>query len=72
MAGNADCSSLSKLDGASNWRTWKMKVKNLLLHKKLWGYVMGEMQLADGANEAATATFKWTEKISGEENSIVL
>ena len=57
MAGNADRSSLSKLDGASNWRTWKMKVKNLLLHKKLWGYVTGEIQLADGANEAATATF---------------
>ena len=49
MAGNADRSSLSKLDGASNWRTWKMKVKNLLLHKKLWGYVTGEIQLADGA-----------------------
>ena len=57
MAGNADRSSLSKLDGASNWRTWKMKVKNLLLHKKLWGYVTGETQLADGANEATTATF---------------
>ena len=24
-----------------------MKVKNLLLHKKLWGYVTGEIQLAD-------------------------
>ena len=54
MVGNADRSSLSKLDGASNGRTWKMKVKNLLLHKKLWGYVTGEIQLADGANKAAT------------------
>ena len=34
-----------------------MKVKNLLLHKKLWGYVTGEIQLADGAKEATTATF---------------
>ena len=34
-----------------------MKVRNLLLHKKLWGYVTGEIQLADGANEAAAVTF---------------
>ena len=27
-----------------------MKVKNLLLHKKLWGYVTGETQLADRAS----------------------
>ena len=56
MAGvsEAKC-SLGKLEGESNWLTWKFQIKHLLLDRELWGHVDETAQLRDGANGDAMA-----------------
>ena len=49
--------SISKLEGDSNWMTWKIQLKHLLLDRDLWGHVDGSYKLAEGADANMTATF---------------
>lgn len=49
--------SMDKLDGSSNWMTWKFQMKHLLLGKGLWGYVDGSDVLPNAANEEERKAF---------------
>ena len=33
--------TIEKLDGKTNWNTWKFQMKHILLVKDLWGFVDG-------------------------------
>jgi hypothetical protein len=43
--------SVDKLEGCSNWMTWKFQMKHLLLGKGLWGYIDGSETLGAQAND---------------------
>ena len=47
---------IDKLD-LSNWMTWKLKIKHLLLAKDLWGFVDGMEVLRDDASAQQQAEF---------------
>ena len=48
--------SIDKLD-LSNWMTWKLKIRHLLLAKDLWGLVDGMEVLRDDASAQQLAEF---------------
>ena len=47
--------TIEKLDGETNWNTWKFQMKHLLLAKDLWGFVDGTEPIP---TEAATEEVK--------------
>ena len=51
--------SISKLEGDSNWMTWKIQLKHVLLDRDLYlcGHVDGSNRLAEGADENTIAVF---------------
>ena len=48
---------IAALDG-TNYDNWKFRMEMLLTARKIFGYATGEIQLEDGANNAAQAAFK--------------
>ena len=50
--------TIEKLEGVSNWGTWKFQMRHLLLAKGLWGYVDGSEKLVDGASDAVQSEFR--------------
>ena len=59
MAGNSEAKyTIGKLEGESNWLTWKFQMRHLLLDRELLGLVEGTTTLKDDANNAETADFK--------------
>ena len=49
-AGNADDKySTQKLEGRSNWWTWNIQIKAVLMEKMLWNHVDGTARLENGA-----------------------
>ena len=58
MAGNSEAKySIGKLEGESNWLTWKFQMRHLLLDRELWGHVDGSTKLKVDANAVETAEF---------------
>ena len=50
--------TIEKLDGESNWSTWKFQMKYLLLSKDLWGFVDGtEPVLTEGVAAEVKANY---------------
>ena len=57
--GNADEKySMQKLEGPSNWRTWKMQMKAVLIEKKLWNHMNGTARLDNGADAPVREKFE--------------
>lgn len=50
--------TVEKLEGASNWGTWKFQMRHLLLAKGLWGHVDGAEVLSPDASDAAQSEFR--------------
>ena len=50
--------SVGKLEGDSNWMTWKVQMKHLMLDRNLWGYVDGTTIVAHDAEEKLQTQFK--------------
>ena len=48
--------TITKLDG-SNWMTWKIQMRHLLLDKELWSYVEGTEEIAEDATAEVKAKF---------------
>ena len=48
---------IAALDG-TNYDNWKFRMEMLLTARKIFGYATGEIQLEDGADNAAQAAFK--------------
>ena len=71
MAGNSEAKyTIGKLEGESNWLTWKFQMRHLLLDRELWGLVEGTTTLKDGANNAETADFNHRNQ-NFEKNSLM-
>ena len=51
MASGEEQYSMKILEGDSNWRTWKIQMKALLMEKNLWGYVDESINLKDNPTE---------------------
>ena len=60
MAGNngGDRLIIEKLEGTSNWATWKFQMKHLLLSRDLWKYIDGSETLDEGANADAITKYR--------------
>ena len=59
----ADCGSderygMAKLEGESNYRTWKIQIKAMLGERRLWGYVEEKVTLKEGASEKEVEAFE--------------
>ena len=59
----ADCGlderyRMAKLEGESNYRTWKIQIKAMLGEKRLWGYVEEKVTLKEGASEKEVDAFE--------------
>ena len=59
----ADCGlderyGMAKLEGESNYRTWKIQIKAMLSERRLWGYVEEKVTLKEGANEKEVEAFE--------------
>ena len=50
--------SMQKLEGPSNWRTWKIQIKAVLVEKKLWNHVDGTARLENGAEANVRERFE--------------
>ena len=50
--------SVEKLDGTTNWMTWKFQLRHLLMAKGLWKYVDGSAELAGDAAEEVAEKFR--------------
>ncbi len=50
--------TIEKLEGASNWGTWKFQMRHLLLAKGLWGLVDGSEGLGPDASDAVQSEFQ--------------
>ena len=45
MAESEERYGMSKLEGASNFRTWRIQIKALLMERRLWAYVEESVEL---------------------------
>ena len=59
----ADCGSderygMAKLEGESNYRTWKIQIKAMLGERRLWGYVEEKVTLKERASEKEVEAFE--------------
>ena len=49
---------MQKLEGPSNWRTWKIQIKAVLVEKKLWNHVDGTSRLENGVEANVRERFE--------------
>ena len=56
--GGDDRWTVVKLEGDSNWMTWKVQIKHLLLDRDLWGHVDGTARCANDATVKVKVEFK--------------
>ena len=49
---------MAKLEGESNYRTWKIQIKAMLGERRLWGYVEEKVTLKEGASEKEVEAFE--------------
>ena len=50
--------TVGKLEGDSNWMTWKVQMRHLMLDRNLWSYVDGTTMMDPGAEEKLQLEFK--------------
>ena len=50
--------TVGKLEGDSNWMTWKVQMRHLMLDRNLWCYVDGTTMVDPGAEEKLQLEFK--------------
>ena len=50
--------NVTRLEGESNWLTWKLRMEHMLLDRELMGYVDGSITLDPAAEEPAPTVFK--------------
>ena len=49
---------MAKLEGESNYRTWKIQIKAMLGEKRLWGYMEEKVTLKQGASVKEVDAFE--------------